>query len=98
MHAYDTRFCKRCQRHREFRKRAVPHQRHLTLTIVTLGLWVVGWAAMAVIGKIRPWRCGSCHSTYEADGERSPHLGLSPFQRAAFSLAHRPANSPSIWR
>jgi hypothetical protein len=58
----ETRYCQRCGGEREFAGRRMPHLRHLGLTIVTFGLWGIGWLAMTIAVARRPWRCTICGS------------------------------------
>jgi len=66
---FDTRFCARCRCQREFSKRTAAHLWHLGLTILTFGLWGIGWIAVAMIESRRPWRCTICHSRFVPGGE-----------------------------
>jgi hypothetical protein len=38
----------------------VNHLRHLVFTVVTGGLWAVGWILLSIGKLMRPWRCESC--------------------------------------
>jgi len=52
--------CPHCRRESVFIEGRVAHRKHLLLTIVTAGLWLVPWAAM-ILGKLlRPYRCQVC--------------------------------------
>jgi hypothetical protein len=38
----------------------VPIARHALLSVLTGGLWLVGWAALLIGTWMRPWRCAAC--------------------------------------
>jgi hypothetical protein len=52
--------CPRCRHRQPFLREKVNHPLHLLLTILTGGLWLISWIALA-IGRLRyPWRCEHC--------------------------------------
>ena len=52
--------CPHCRRESIFVETRVAHRKHLLLSIVTAGIWLVPWAAM-ILGKLlRPYRCHAC--------------------------------------
>jgi len=73
MRVLETKFCERCQCDREFNKRIASHRWHLGLTVVTFGLWGVGWLAVTVAEARRPWRCSICRSRYVPDSKIGPN-------------------------
>ena len=51
----------RCCRHEQIFVRVKTHHRlHLIFSILTLGLWLVGWLATSIMQRLRPWRCEHC--------------------------------------
>jgi hypothetical protein len=43
-----------------FEKTEIHHGLHLILSIITVGLWLVSWISIAIVHKLRPWRCLHC--------------------------------------
>jgi hypothetical protein len=58
-----TAYCSSCWSERTFRKPNPQHGYHAVVTVLTLGLWLIPWAA-ATIHWVRsqPWRCRRCRS------------------------------------
>jgi len=56
IHAY----CARCRHQHVFVPSPVNHRFHLILSLFTLGLWLVSWAAVCIGNVLRPWRCERC--------------------------------------
>ena len=52
--------CSRCGHSQLFERTQIHHGIHLLLSVLTLGLWVVSWMAIAVGHHFRPWRCLQC--------------------------------------
>jgi DNA-directed RNA polymerase subunit RPC12/RpoP len=52
--------CPRCRHRQVFVKAKVNHGLHLTLSILTVGLWLVSWIAVCIGRIMRPWRCEHC--------------------------------------
>lgn len=56
------RYCSFCDQSRLFRKSRFRHWRHLGLTILTGGLWSVGWLSSWIHWQYYgPERCSACH-------------------------------------
>lgn len=53
-------YCAKCRHRQSFVKTKVNHVLHLILTILTLGLWGISWAAHTIGMYYRPWRCKHC--------------------------------------
>ena len=67
-------YCARCRHEQYFTPVKVNHWAHLALTAVTVGLWVVSWAAISLGQLLRPWRCRHCgwhHPEFRALGSRT---------------------------
>jgi len=45
---------------------------HLLLTALTLGLWGISWAALAIAQRRKPWRCSVCYSRYVPGADSAP--------------------------
>ena len=75
MRIFDLKFCHRCQYERTFSKRAVNHRFHLFVTLATLGLWGIGWAAASIVARSKHWRCGFCGSRH-APGTEMPAVEI----------------------
>jgi hypothetical protein len=43
-----------------FEKTEINHGLHLFLSIITVGLWLVSWISLAIVHRLRPWRCLHC--------------------------------------
>ena len=56
LHAY----CARCRHKHAFVQTSVNHWFHFILSVFTLGLWLVSWAAVCIGKLMRPWRCEHC--------------------------------------
>ena len=54
-------YCAECGSVRTFTKERAIHCLHLAWTVVSVGLWAIGWAGVAILEKWRPWRCTICH-------------------------------------
>ena len=53
-------YCAQCRHKQSFVMTKVNHPLHLALTIATLGLWGISWAAHSIGMMFRPWRCKHC--------------------------------------
>jgi hypothetical protein len=53
-------YCSRCKRPQIFVERKHKPWLHSLLSIVTLGLWLPVWMAIATAKAMRPWRCTEC--------------------------------------
>jgi hypothetical protein len=62
MFRYRELYCSTCQRIRRFRKRAPDHRLHLRFTLLTLGLWGLGWLILSLLSLRRNWRCQFCYA------------------------------------
>ena len=91
MRAFDTRFCERCRCPREFNKRRPEHLWHFGLSILTFGIWSVGWLAVIIVNRKRPWRCGICRSAFVPREMREAWTpGSSPIKLPLRQSAPRP--------
>jgi len=56
-------YCQTCRSERTFRKPNPQHGFHAVGVILTLGLWLIPWAAFTIHWFWRqPWRCRRCRS------------------------------------
>jgi hypothetical protein len=62
---YTSFYCRRCQQLRRFTKRGLNHSRHLTLTLLSFGLWGIPWLFMRRKEKRRRWHCCICGAGQE---------------------------------
>lgn len=76
--AFETRHCWRCERDRQFNRRVVAHRVHLVITIFTLGLWGISWAALTFAQRRKPWRCSVCFSRYVPASKPAPPMKPAP--------------------
>lgn len=53
-----ARLCSSCREQRLHIRQGVNHLLHLLLTLVTGGLWIVGW--LIALGLKPGWRCSQC--------------------------------------
>jgi hypothetical protein len=53
-------YCRRCGQVRRFTKRGLDHRKHLYVTILTFGLWGVGWLLLHQREQRRSWGCTIC--------------------------------------
>ena len=54
------RWCPNCERNVLAVKDAPNHVLHLLLSVITFGVWIVGWAAASLASDWRGWRCSDC--------------------------------------
>jgi hypothetical protein len=69
--------CSRCRHEQLFIRAELNHPLHLALTVVTLGLWTVSWAALCIGKLMRPWRCEHCgwhNPEFEGRSSKSARL------------------------
>ncbi len=52
--------CASCRCERVFVRPPTGNLRHLILTLLTGGLWLIVWLAVSIERSIRPWRCEIC--------------------------------------
>lgn len=45
-------------------REGVNHLLHFVLTLLTCGLWAVGWIALTVLSRWRPAYCAGCGKRY----------------------------------
>lgn len=69
-------YCHFCQGERTFTKRPLDHHLHAVLTLLTLGLWGVGWLFLILRRSLRPVRCSSCRHRLRVAGQP---VGESPY-------------------
>lgn len=55
-----TAYCPHCRMETLFTHLKVANRRHLILSILTGGLWIVVWLAVLLGRLLRPWRCSVC--------------------------------------
>ena len=55
-----TAHCTWCQCERQFVRSRVRNGRHFIASLLTLGLWLIGWLAVYIETALRPWRCAAC--------------------------------------
>lgn len=53
-----TAYCPQCEDQVRITRQTPNHLLHLVLSVVTMGLWVIVWAMLAM--EKRPWRCSAC--------------------------------------
>ena len=53
-------YCARCRHKTSFELTTINHPVHLAITLLTLGLWGISWAAHTIGMNYRPWRCKHC--------------------------------------
>ena len=57
------RGCKTCGQMRPFERHSPNWVLHLILAVLTLGLWLLPMAVLALASMFRPWRCRECGQT-----------------------------------
>ncbi len=75
--------------------RRVPrHELHLTLTILTLGLWGLCWIITCVAAPWERWHCRECGKAQdENEDQNPPDLGpAEPVMASPFGLRHHEAD------
>ena len=55
--------CPTCKHTQRFQRVGVNHWLHAFLTVITLGLWGVSWAAVTIGYWLKPWRCKQCEGS-----------------------------------
>jgi len=58
-----TTFCHNCNTQRMFIRDGPNHILHLIITILTGGLWLVGWLISVLPSRSNPYRCTRCGMT-----------------------------------
>ena len=79
--------CPRCRHDQNFVRGKVNHGLHLFLTLVTFGLWGIGWISATIGMHFRPWRCQHC-------GWHKPDFDISRSKREPLSTTPTPADPP----
>ena len=69
-------WCNRCQRNLGHLRATMNHWPHLLGTIVTGGLWLIGWLLTGVFVREEPWFCMSCGSQYSTPQKRENPAAL----------------------
>ena len=72
MYRYHRFHCVNCQAVRRFRKRVPDHRLHLRFTLLTLGLWSIGWLILTLRYLRRKWHCTFCYDRPRAVFESPP--------------------------
>ena len=75
MSAPSYRYCRECDAERSFEKPEVDHRAHLVATLLTAGLWGVGWLAMTLHAATSRWKCRACKSREQDDRDRLSLIG-----------------------
>jgi len=59
-------YCRHCGFVRPFLRQTARHRRHFAATVLTLGLWGIGWLVAILRESSRPWCCTVCQARYTA--------------------------------
>lgn len=59
---FTTRYCQYCKRQTQYERQGANHILHLILTVLTGGLWLLGWIAIAILSRFRPRYCCNCRN------------------------------------
>lgn len=86
IHAY----CARCRHRHIFVRASVNHPIHLLLSIATLGIWLVSWAAICIGNVLRPWRCEHC-GWHKPEFRMHRDFGEKNVENAPFDEVKSPA-------
>ena len=70
-------WCYACERQSVMEKRRINHLLHLWLSVLTLGVWLLVWAALGFRNAERPPHCARCGT--EADRGPMPPV-LEPWE------------------
>jgi hypothetical protein len=65
-------FCSTCRKPQLVRRQRVNHLRHLLLSILTLGFWVIGW--FLAIYSAGHWECAECGARVEPENYSTGHV------------------------
>lgn len=84
-----------CDVEHAFEKPEVNHRLHLIATILTAGLWGVGWLATALYARIAPWKCRGCKSREQDNRDRATLIGRACREAVVSPSA---AKSEAGWR
>lgn len=60
MKKVQLRYCKHCDATMPCEKRSPNHVLHIILSVLTIGLWLVVYALMAIESSGHSWRCQKC--------------------------------------
>lgn len=81
-------YCAFCEEERAFRPPRAHHSFHITLTVLTFGVWGVSYAALLIHRLfLAPLRCAHCGHRFRAEGNpkgapsrprRANHIHLQP--------------------
>jgi hypothetical protein len=74
-------FCPKCRHAHIFVRTPINHGMHLLLSLATLGLWLVSWAAICIASRFRPWRCERCG--WHKPEFVIPHTPVKPHRESA---------------
>lgn len=77
-----VRYCHACDAERSFDKPVVDHRTHLIATILSAGLWGVGWLAMTLHARMAPWQCRTCKLRDQDRWDRLTLIGSGTPTRA----------------
>lgn len=57
-------WCNRCQRNTGHTRANMNHAPHLLATLLTGGVWIIGWLLFGLFLKDKPWYCLGCGTPY----------------------------------
>src|SRR4051812_40976855 len=100
-------YCPTCRSERTFRKPNPQHGFHAAGAVLTLGLWLIPWAAFTIHWFWRqPWRCRRCRSLLgpqagEASSASESEVGNAEGRTAlghgeSIAVSSRPGDALSI--
>jgi hypothetical protein len=65
-------YCAFCETEQSFRRPTFRHGLHLTLSLLTLGLWLISYAGLWWHWRCtQGWRCAECGHRFRTDGRRT---------------------------
>ena len=56
--------CCYCDSTQTFRKARIDHFFHLTISVVSLGVWFPVWVVLIMHREFQPWVCRACRRKY----------------------------------
>jgi len=90
-----TAHCTRCGYERRFRKRRMNHGLHLTLTLISGGVWGIAWISATIKHAHKPWRCSFCGTRRPERSELRIAPELTDSDLCPQGLETSPADSPA---
>jgi hypothetical protein len=70
--------CPHCRGESIFLETRVSTRKHLLLTLVTAGLWLIPWSALLMGKVLRPYRCGVC-GWHKPEFRKTASLSIASF-------------------